>query len=445
MRSKKAWAVVLALVAVGTGLALEEASVAANMEVDDGAVSSLAPHVPALPAGEVTYDDVLAAMGEAVPGFGGAYVEGDSLVGQAETLHIWLTDPDAVTGTRARDVLAAALGPRFAQERIITHRADFTFEDLKAWREQAAEVLSLPGAAFTDVDETKNRIVVAVEDPVVHGTAVRALMEDVGVPAAAVEVQQGTPFTPLLRSRRRPLRGGLEISFQSGFLGLETPTCTLGYPATRGGVEGFVTNSHCSRTQGEVDNGRYWQPERPVSQGDQVGTETVDPAYSSSLTGCPTGRRCRRSDSNFVDGATNIGRGTIARIGTGSTTWDGTSLWRISAAGSAALNQVATKVGKTTGLTSGLVTNTCVNGLVDGSDIAILCDVIAEIWSDAGDSGSPVFLVTNSPQTHDVTALGILWGKGTSNGVDISIFSGITETKDEIGGSLAVCASGFSC
>ena len=70
------------------------------------------------------------------------------------------------------------------------------------------------------------------------------------------------PIEPYLRSRRRPLRGGLQINF-GGFL------CTLGFIAVRNGVNGYVTNSHCTqlREGSKVPSSisrRFWnhQPRR---------------------------------------------------------------------------------------------------------------------------------------------------------------------------------------
>lgn len=155
------------------------------------------PQGAALPPSEATYDEVLSSVTDIVPGFGGAYVEGDASIGQPETLHVWLIDPSRIRADLARDALALRLGPRFAQDRVVIRTADFSFRDLKQWHDATVDVLSLPGAAYTDIDERRNRFVIGVEDLTVHGDAVRDLLTERGVPLDAVEIEQGSPFRPL--------------------------------------------------------------------------------------------------------------------------------------------------------------------------------------------------------------------------------------------------------
>lgn len=242
-----------------------------------------------------------------------------------------------------------------------------------------------------------------------------------------------------LDDRHRPTVGGLQIQFQRGFLGLETGTCTFGFGARAlpPAPSVFITNSHCSRTQGGNDNGRYWSPTRPPSDGDQIGTENHDPSYATGGS-CPSGRRCRRSDAATVQstqaGAAQVGH--IARVPAGSTSWDGSSTYRITAKGGAvAVNTtVLTKVGRTTGRTSGTVTNTCVNTNVTDTDITLLCQNFVLANVEPGDSGSPVFAVTNSPQANDTTLHGILWGRATNAAGQVFFaYSPIANIEQELG------------
>lgn len=149
-----------------------------------------------------------------------------------------------------------------------------------------------------------------------------------------------------------------------GVLGLSTFQCTLGFPVrlVPPNQDGFVTNSHCSRTQGQVDNGRYWQASRPALDNDHAGVEIIDPAYTSG-GGCPTGRRCRQSDAAVVQ-ATSAGPvalGTIARTEPNSLTWNGSDRYQITAKATSApaVGLVVQRVGRTSGRTFGEVTHSC--------------------------------------------------------------------------------------
>src|SRR5206468_1597259 len=84
--------------------------------------------------------------------------------------------------------------------------------------------------------------------------------------------------------------------------------------AVRAGVSGFVTASHCSDTQGAVDGTQYYQPLNQVP-AEFIGTEIADPAYRRNIAGCPHGRVCRYSDSNFSQGADGVAftLGSIAK------------------------------------------------------------------------------------------------------------------------------------
>lgn len=393
-------------------------------------------------------DEEMATVTREVPGFGGAHVRGDAAVGESETLVIWLRKPGSAAARQAQEALARRLGNRFDQDRIEVRAADYDFVELKAWHDTLTGAFAATEAVFTDIDETKNRVLVGVPDPAADAGAVESFAIRHGVPAEAIVFIQATAVEPTLRSSHRPMRGGLQIQFQTGGLaGTETSQCTLGYPAVRSGVAGFITNSHCSKTTGSVDDSRYWQASRPLLGGSQVGTEEVDPPFFSGSS-CPwDGLVCRHSDSNFVRAhdASHIVPGTIARIGTTSTDWNGSSLWRVTATQEAALDVVVTKVGRTTGLTSGRITATCVNNLHANTNKVILCNAHADMYVDHGDSGAPAFRVTNSPSTHDVASLGIVWGKGTrENGIDFSSFSRIASVKSELA-SPRICAAGFSC
>jgi len=326
-----------------------------------------------------------------------------------------------------RSNVERALAPFFrAQGRtpsaVQVRRGDFDWIQLERWFARAsAEVLGQSGAVFVDADEASNRVRIGVERGAT-GQA-RSIVARLRIPAEAVIIEETEPitFAATLRERVRPIVGGLQINFP-GFL------CTLGFNAVRSGQSSFITNSHCTNTQGGTEGTPYWQPLETVDPV-QIGTEVDDPVYFRRQNGCPNGRRCRFSDASRAAYASGIDfdLGTLAKTtgaNNGSITIDGS--FTITGEGSAAVGQQVNKVGRTTGWTQGLVTNTCVNTGVSGSNIVQLCQTFVSAGVGGGDSGSPVFSGTSN-----VTLVGILWG-GNSSGTQF-VYSPIANIEQELG------------
>jgi hypothetical protein len=190
----------------------------------------------------------------------------------------------------------------------------------------------------------------------------------------------------------RPVVAGLQIRF-SQYL------CSLGFNASLGSTAGYVTAAHCSTNQGAVDGTLYYQPLNQVPD-EFIGTEVADPPFFRSVSGCPRGRRCRYSDSNFsaADSAVDFTLGAIARTtGPNNGSLEIAGEFSISGEGAAMVGQTANKVGRTTGWTQGQVTRTCVNTGVSGSNIVLFCQDFVENNLQivgGGDSGSPVSVST---------------------------------------------------
>jgi len=305
---------------------------------------------------------------------------------------------------------------------LLVRRGAFDWVQLERWFAQAStEVLAQPGAVFVDADEAANRVRIGVERG--GSGQARAAVARLGIPVEAVIVEETEPigFAATLRDRVRPVVGGLQINFP-GFL------CTLGFNAVRGGQSSFITNSHCTNTQGGTEGTPYWQPLESVDPV-QIGTEVDDPGYFRRQNGCPIGRRCRFSDAARAAYAPNIQftLGSLAKTtgpNNGSITINGS--FSIGGEGSAAVGQTVNKVGRTTGWTQGVVTNTCVNTGVSGSNIVQLCQTFVSAGVGSGDSGSPVFSGTSN-----VTLVGILWG-GSSSGNQF-VYSPIANIERELG------------
>jgi hypothetical protein len=287
-------------------------------------------------------------------------------------------------------------------------------------------LFELAGVVFTDADERSGRLVVGVLDRGAEGL-VRAQLGRLGVPAESVDLVETDSIHRVLtlRDRVRPVVAGLQIRF-SQFL------CSLGFNAVLGSTAGYVTAAHCSTSQGAVDGTEYYQPLNQVPD-EFIGTEVADPPFFRG-NGCPRGRKCRYSDSNFSagDSAATFTLGAIARTtGANNGSLEIAGEFSIGGQGAATTGQTANKVGRTTGWTQGQVTRTCANTGVSGSNIVLLCQDFVE--NDVqivagGDSGSPVFRIHSSGRA---TLLGNLWG-GNSSGT-LFVYSPIANIERELG------------
>lgn len=379
-----------------------------------------APDLVTTPVQQESADDPV-ALARAVPGFGGFFLD------QQGTPTVYLTNP------ASRAATALALAPWFQQQhqaaagmRVLPGR--FAWTDLERWTAQATpEALAVPGAVFADADEAGNRVHIGVENATA-ASRVGAVLARLGIPAAAATVDIVKPIRQMttLRGVVRPVVAGVQINFP-GFL------CSLGFNATRSGVAGFVTASHCTNTQGGVESTPYWQPTQ-VTKPTQIATETVDPTYKSTLSGCPPGRRCRRSDASFakyINGTTRT-LGSIAQTSsTSSTNLTISGHWTITSnatSSSFTVGSTVNKVGRTTGWSKGKVIATCVAVNVGGSNVTQLCQTVVNAKVGAGDSGSDVFSVTSGS---NVKLAGVLWG-GSSDGTQF-VFSPFANVTGELG------------
>ncbi|HWO72928.1 MAG TPA: hypothetical protein VNN21_05165, partial [Dehalococcoidia bacterium] len=297
-------------------------------------------------------------------------------------------------------------------------------------------LFEVKGVVFTDADEAKGRLVVGVENRGL-ATAVEQRLRALGIDPALVDVVETPPIEQLasLRDGVRPLQGGLQINF-TNYL------CTLGFNAVRDGVQGFVTNSHCTASQGGVEGTVYYQS-LASTDPTPIGREAADPTYSSSK--CPagmTGKVCRWSDSAFVSHQNGVSAslGSIAKpSGIGSLTIS--DKFTITGEGNAGAGVTVNKVGRTTGWTRGVVSNTCVNVGVSGTNIVELCQNLvtsSSVIVSPGDSGSPVFTVASG---NNVTLQGILWG-GSTDG-KMLVYSPMANIERELG-ALTTTASSSS-
>jgi hypothetical protein len=283
-------------------------------------------------------------------------------------------------------------------------------------------------------------VVVGVEAASLRKSAVREGLEGrlgaTGVPRPAVLLAETSPIQPLLtvQDRIQPgAPGGVQIVFP-----IDPPiygVCTLGFNAYRGRTFGFVTNSHCSNVQGELDGARYYSgnPFTPA-----IGSELIDPSFVEGPD-CPVGRKCRFSDTLFVKyDQTRMGAlGKIARpagsADSGSLNVKPTNARFVikGRAGSPLVGDAIQKVGRTTGWTFGTVVATCVDINQGDTKVSLFCQSVVQGGGDHGDSGSPVFYLAAGNQ---VKLAGILWGGGhDSTGATIYVFSPLENVEADLG------------
>jgi hypothetical protein len=366
------------------------------------------------------------AVARAVPGFGGLFLDSSG------TPVVYLTDLSQ-RGAAERALTGFTRSEAVSARQLKVLKGDFDYLTLDRWHNRATpEALAVPGAVFIDLDERSNRLRIGVE----HGTAeidVKKVTARLGIPASAVIVERTGPIrlAATLRSRVRPVRGGLQIHFTQ-FI------CTLGFNALKNGVSSFITNSHCTKTQGGNQGTRYYQP-LSTTANSFIGTEAADPNYLQGGL-CPAGRKCRYSDAaratyssgvsfNLARIARTTSRGALSGPLTISTA--NPFLTITAERANPVAGARANKIGRTTGWTFGEISATCVTVNVYGSNITQLCQSLVSAGVGAGDSGSPVF---SWPGTGgNVTLLGILWGSIDRTLFVFSPMSGIERTG-ELGG-----------
>ncbi len=298
---------------------------------------------------------------------------------------------------------------------------------LEVLNQRLVPLFELAGVVFTDADERSGRLVVGVLDRGAEGL-IRAQLARLGVPSESVDLVETEPIHRVLtlRDKVRPVVAGLQIRFSQY-------VCSLGFNAVLGSTAGYVTAAHCSTSQGAIDGTEYYQPLNQVA-GEFIGTEIVDPAFFRGH-GCPRGRKCRYSDSNFSagDSAATFTLGAIARTtGPNNGSLEIAGAFTIDGQGPATAKQTANKVGRTTGWTQGEVTRTCANTGVSGSNFVLLCQDFVENDLQivaGGDSGSPVFRIESSNGA--VTLLGNLWGANSSG--TLFVYSPIANIERELG------------
>ena len=415
-----------------------------------------------------TLDDLFEAVARRVPEFGGMFLGHDGT-----TLRVYLTDVRPETVDAAEEAIAAVFDAAVVpEEGIKAQKGRYGFSDLRRWYFAMADpILSIGGVAYLDIDEARNQVRVGVETGTIQREIMEQLQE-LGIPRPAVFVDitepvthahtVPSPFPPLhtVQSPFSPRQGGYILTrLLCNQTGIGITGGTLGFNAFAlsfsGNIRGFVTNSHNTAAWWKVDTAAGF----PVAQfyqapgyypSELVGQETTDYAGFQGFP-CPATKICRYSDSAFVayNPSVTSAHAMIART-TGLTTSISSPVLTISH--TISLNDVGpgrygiaaspsqpylvgltlNKVGRTTGWTQGTITQTNVTMPVPIPFVAVVCPgnkldatlppsgatylsqyVVSHPVNDVvdgGDSGSPVFRISNAAAKH-VELYGILWGR----------------------------------
>jgi hypothetical protein len=383
-----------------------------------------------------TPDDEFARASRAeVPGFAGYYLRSDG------TPVIRLVDPGqrgAAQRYLAQHLAAARRGRHAgAPQQPVFLGAAYDFAQLKDWFESLHPLLSRGDVFTLDVDEVENRVLVGVADAAAIA-AVRAEGARLGIPGAALHVQtQPKPqVRASVRDRFTTTVGGIQIAF-SGYY------CTLGFNARRvsTGANIYVTNSHCTGTQNAYDGIAIYQ--NTVASGNQIGNEVADRALYSCVSGVSS---CRHADAAYIsnNGTRSIGQGGIARTawntgGPGGLTVTG-EYDVVGRSTSIAVGSYLDKTGRTSGSTYGQVTYSCVT---IGS---LRCQDISKVWSEGGDSGSPVYVYLGGSGSaeNDVRLHGVMWG-GPGSDYTTTYSSRLAGIETDLGSLSNLCRPGSGC
>jgi hypothetical protein len=378
---------------------------------------ALGGRAAAAPPLDRSADAELVRMGREIPGFGGLYYD------EQGRPNVYLLNPDGA------DSAGRTALKRLGAE-VVVHRGDYEFERLLGWRQELRPVLALPGVVFLDVDEARNRVVIGLEVSSPNRDRLERAILAAGIPRQAILLRETVRIEPLsgLLDKLRPVPGGVQMVFSSF-------ACTLGFNAFRGQDFGFVVASHCTDVFGRLEGTRFFQSLPGASTG--IGAEIADPGFSTDPP-CPSGKRCRFSDTAFAkyDNPRLGGLGRIARPTSDGHNLGSTNLkpasarFTLTGRTDALAGTMVHKVGRTTGWTFGTVIGTCMD-VNEGSDVTLFCQSMVQMGGGPGDSGSPVFSVL---PRNKARLVGLLWGGGDDPVLGIvGVFSPLAGIEEDLG------------
>ncbi len=394
-------------------------------------------------------DDLLVEIGERVPGFGGMYIDPD----RPEMLNVFMLDIHDEDQLQAVEEEIREKFPDAIPGGIYPVEGEYGITQLKVWYDDIRMAIGSSelvdgGLVGTDLEEDKNRLEIAVE----HSDLIAMVEElalEAGIPPGVVRVTVREPFRSFdgidlgaqtIRDKIRPVIGGVQTEGDTKGL------CTQGFNVIRSGIGGVAVNSHCTDSFASKESTVFYQPEKNAEN--RIGQETVD----GVIFDCPDypwkGKKCRLADVAFIkfDQGIKSDMGHIARTtGNGSITISASNpRWRIvSESSSGVVGQIIVMVGSTTGTYTPILYDLCMDVVNVDQNVVMQCqDIGTAPHTGKGDSGSPIFKITNSPKSGDVSLYGIMWGGNT----DQIVYSPMDQVQHwrELG-SIRTCALEIGC
>ncbi len=360
------------------------------------------------------------------------------------TLAVLLTergDESAVRRYVASMRLATRIPLLSAYAGITIQRVEHDFYQLREWFDAFGALMERDDIEMLDIDETRNRLLVGTLSAT-GDEAVKAHAHAMGLPESAYAITRVQRSAPRITVQdfHQWLVGGIEVRYGPGALDY----CTMGFRALRLGVPVMVTNSHCSALDRELDWNPLTQPTWLLPTN-EVGSESHDrPNYRCLSSLWPT---CRWSDASYFTRNTmrlsGAPYGFIAKtdyngyLGPGGLVVAGyrTITQRLS---TILVGTWLDKTGRTSGGTTGQITQTC----VWLSFRQQFCSDVSNVWSDGGDSGSPMFHWLGGD---NVALYGILWGGPQSGDPTVTYSNRLSNIEQDLGALTNVCAPGFAC
>ena len=398
--------------------------------------------------GEATFVQIAAAE----PSFAGFFVDGDELVVLAAPGAVGSTGaggtgdgggpgdqnpggpvgpvgstgvPPAVADSLRTLVSGVSVAPGYDVKTVSVRAAAYSFLQLSAWRNQLETTIwSSDDVTALDLDEVRNSLTVYLRTGTGE-TTIRAAAQQASIPRTALYFEvsgaiESAVAPDSLGGHNRPVQGAIKMRYQRA--DGQYPVCTIGFNAIMNGLADtvFVTNSHCTRRDFNIDPGATtYAYQYYVGSDHRIGYEFADPPPDGYTF--PRRLPKRKSDSAAYRylvppnqrALGKITRTAIRKFGTGqkgSTIIDVSNpYFRISSEYHWPVAGVYLQtIGLASGWNYGGTTATCAGVITKGRK-KVTCAYTINARTASGDSGSPVFYWPDE-SNNKVSIAGIRFG-----------------------------------